>query len=544
MKITSVRLTSLFNLIFFLSAMGLVMACFSARIPNLFNGLWEDEILHNEPLLAFSRLSAVRRAADSDMKPMLDFTLRKLVFGKSHGIPRNERNLQMYSLIIGMGHLLLLLFVPWTESRLARFAAASVVGFSWMEALWATEAQYYALTSFMGTALCLMALRSFRQLDVGKDTRSIGVLATGIFLSANTNFFNAALIIGVGLMFLIYLVFAPPGRLPKWKSATIFLGVSIAIAIATYYINEPAITYMRTQGKVSTPVTPSLSWSQIKVYMQWTWILIDVSFVPFLLLCVFSLFHPRKNLRFLAFTLFMIVWLLKFVFVAYTNLTSTRLLIDRYTIMFLGPAAMEIGLGLDSILLWVQNIFSALSLKINEKWQSAARPVAFGLCLILLIFAKPEAIWPLSVVREAPAHWRLLRDHPANYSVNFEFFDHVKQLDGPVLILTSYCWGTPIPSFYMNQRFGRDQKPPIVQIYETAGCQHSPAEARQAIDSFFAQYRNNGYVVFFYELTGSKSGGCGKPWKPFFIQPGEGECLAIYKAKEVGFISEHGNEIN
>jgi hypothetical protein len=164
--------------------------------------------------------------------------------------------------------------------------------------------------------------------------------------------------------------------------------------------------------------------------------------------------------------------------------------------------------------------------------------------LILLAALKPPNIFPSSAFTSMRENWRTFRTHPVNYTENFEFFDRVKQLDGPTLILTSYCWGTVIPAFYLNTNFGRRQKPPLVEVYETAGCQHSPAEVRSKIDAFLERNRTTGYVVFFYELTGRRSGGCGEPWQPIFDQPrGEGSCTAIYKASDVGHISEIGSTL-
>src|SRR4051812_26925333 len=69
------------------------------RLPGIYSGLWEDEIHHNEPILAFSRLSGIRKGIAMQNKPLLDYAVRKLIFTKKVGIPPSERDIQTIALV-------------------------------------------------------------------------------------------------------------------------------------------------------------------------------------------------------------------------------------------------------------------------------------------------------------------------------------------------------------------------------------------------------------------------------------------------------------
>lgn len=502
----------------------LFIACvFLYRVPGLYAPLWEDEIHGNEPTLAFSRLSALRVALAPQYKPMLDFVIRKNIFSKKRGLTPTERDLKLFPLIFSTIHLLIILFFPWTQSIFPRCLAVILLSVSGIENAHATEAQYYSLTSLLGSAFFLGFYRILKSMELKKEWNALWQLLLWTFLVINTNFLMAPLIGAASLCFVFFVLFSEQEQ--KIRSiAVLCLGMAAAAWI-TYWINKPVIdnansTIAAEVAKTSFPFKTGL------MSLSWNYSFVGIPASIFYLGMVLAVFHPDKRTRKLSYALALSLTLFKFIFYTYFGFRSNLRLFERYAIMYIGPSIMIVGIGWDSLYLNLRRFIPNF--------------IVVSILLIVLFFnVRVHASKLLKILSCPPTNLKLLRTSPANGSPSFLFFEEVKRLNAPVLVITNHCYGVDIPSFYLTGRIGKDFNQEVV-IVDTKFCSKSKESYSNDIRSFLKSHKEDGYVVYYFDSSGEEAlSGCSKGW-PAVSTPmnwcgthRNDHCFSIHRALDV-----------
>src|ERR1700679_1443809 len=88
--------------------------CVGARLPGLYQGLWEDEVHYNYVAFHAPNLKHLRSDIDWMMRPVLDYAARKYVWFSPIGLSINERNLALVAWIYAAASLVACLLIPWT----------------------------------------------------------------------------------------------------------------------------------------------------------------------------------------------------------------------------------------------------------------------------------------------------------------------------------------------------------------------------------------------------------------------------------------------
>jgi hypothetical protein len=120
---------------------------------------------------------------------------------------------------------------------------------------------------------------------------------------------------------------------------------------------------------------------------------------------------------------------------------------------------------------------------------------------------------------------------PANFSRDFYFFNHVRALRAPLLIMIDHGWCSDIPLFFLRGGLEKTAYENKVEVLDVA---IQPRELWQArARDFQMDHRLDGYVVYYFETASSHSGACGTQPKPFFRWPTDNGCLAVFRSQDL-----------
>src|SRR5262249_51244576 len=144
----------------------------------------------------------------------------------------------------------------------------------------------------------LRSIQKFRS----HPLREIGLLAFVIFLSANTHFFNAALIGSVTVVFMAYIFLQNIDSSLKIKYAAIFVSLLSVAAVLTVIINKPAIWFMFSSHRPNPAAHPAFSLSKGLQTVIWSWRWFSVPAFLYVAFSILGLLHPNKERRYFGFS--------------------------------------------------------------------------------------------------------------------------------------------------------------------------------------------------------------------------------------------------
>jgi hypothetical protein len=183
----------------FLMALGLavplLVRALEIRLPEMVRPIWQDEIHHNEPIVASASMAELEANVMYRymVQPKFDFWMRRVIWFPLLGV--SERTIRMPALVAGMAlvvlvYVVLILFLcARLEPRwavLIAFLASFWIATNPMAVHYSTEARHYSLICFAATAFCAVLL-----LFGGKPRPMLGAAA---LLLANTHFFALPLL--------------------------------------------------------------------------------------------------------------------------------------------------------------------------------------------------------------------------------------------------------------------------------------------------------------------------------------------------------------
>ena len=531
------------NIAFLLAGAAFLFLFFTYRTPDLYNGLWEDEVHYSKPPLDKSGISGLRNSSDTGrlMRPMLGGVLWKGIFSEKSGLfTPSERNLHALPLTISILHLAMLFFLPWTESRSARFITALLVAFSGVEGRYATEAQSYSLVSLMGSATFTGLAISLKALEKGAVLRAMATAGFTLFLSANTHFFNLGILAAAFAGWLAYALTVVGEARQRRRVLTGFIFLSGLIAGATYLINKPILdTMFLFASEMGPDKGGAYSPGNGLIYLTWNWEFLGLPGAFYCFVGALGLLHPLKRQRFLSASLIAGVFVFKAFLCAYCVYKSVYSLSGRHLIMYLGPAALLFGLGVDCAVLWAGYVWRRISASVpalNLELIAYNRLPIFILCVTWLVSGHEAARASVeAVLTSAQRGLTLWRTMPANYSLTYHFLERVKKLNRPALVLTNHCWGHDIPELYLHSDLGSGPAGAEIQVLPASLCGITLPEFTQKADRFMRVHRKEGLVVYFFEVTNNNSQGACASKRPVIHHQkrDENSCVNIYSASEM-----------
>jgi hypothetical protein len=451
-----------------------------ARAPQLYNGLWEDEIHYNYVPLHAPSFHQLRADVNWLYRPCLEYVLRKYVWFSSFGFSITEQRLALVALIYSFAHLVLWLFLPWTSYLGLRFLVFFLLGLCSVENAYSAEAQGYSFISLVSSIAFLTVWRSFLNVDRGKSTYALLLFLFSMFVYLNTHFFSwisACLLMGT---FFLYVFLADQSD--KWTTLRQLIGGCVFILSVSILLNKPAIVAL-----LKNPPAQAM-WhfhglDALKMISQsWTWL--GITFPIFICGSLFGAFHPERAKRYLwatsAVTLTVVKWLLIVMILG----RSSYQLADRYLIMFIAPSLLVFMLGLESIIL-----------RLDHYLEHAGRVVSW-LLVVFVVISNRTALKNTFI--RADAGYKIINQTPQNYSEPYKFFEKIKSLKKPTLILSDHCYASDIPKMY-TEFIGRQPYAPI-EVLDTNGiCETPESRLRGKFADFLSDYGSKGVVVFFYE---------------------------------------------
>jgi hypothetical protein len=489
-----------------------VCVCFTfARVPGLYNGLWEDEIHYYAPILLSPTVHSFRADIGPIMKPFLDFALRRWIWFSRLGFSVFEQRLALVSLLYSFFHLLAWMILPWTPYLGVRLIAVLLLGMCSVESQYSAEAQGYSFYSFAPT---LMFFAFLWCCDLLKRKRVVS--AAAIFLVAmmgylNSHFFSWPSCLIVLTLFMAYIGFDETLDLTqKNKLLQILLVGTLGVGLVTVIADKPGLYFLLFR----TPAPRAdahIDWKASMQYVSqsWSWLGLPVSF--FLFAALFGLIHPQRAKRYVAWGAFLTLFVAKFFLVAAMTAKSSYGVADRYMIMFISPSILAFTLGFESLAEW------------SRRWiRGSGASIVIGVLAIMLIQRWPSlcALPNKSIEGLTMAH-----QMPPNYSSNFFFFERVKAYKRPLLILTNHCWASDIPSFYMSKT-GEQVTMPYTIANTNGICETPPTVLLNEIRQFASAYKNTGNVVFFYEGDQESLVPCRVSSNALYRRP-DGACVGI-----------------
>jgi hypothetical protein len=452
------------------------------RSPGLFKGLWEDEVHYHYAIFYSHNFRELRHDINWLYRPLLEFLLRKYLWFSSFGFSINERNLALVSLIYAAIHLLIWFFVPWTSNKLLRVAVVFLLGYSSLESHYSTEAQGYSFISLSSSVAFFSSAAAAMLWQRHKGFLAWLVWISGITLCLNAHFFSWPMgLILVGLSMLYVLDSGDKGSF-----AISWMGLSFVVLVGfSVLLNWPSLELL-----LSEPPKANAEW-------QWQWgnalgflnqggSCFSFPIYFFLPLILPGFAHPSRLKRYLWSAAILAIFPLKLLVVLLAEGVSSYAIGDRYLIMFLGPSLLAVALGMDSLL---------LNMNLRNSFRKYG-PVLAGTFLGIVVCACLPQIQ--SGLEDSKTELRDLMEKPSNGSKTFLFYEALKDLKGPVLILSDHCFASDIPKLY-HEYLGRPSSVSWEILNTNGVCETSPAELRSSVLEFLRRNRGRGELVYDYD---------------------------------------------
>jgi hypothetical protein len=464
----------------------LVLRALELRLPGMTRPFWQDEIHHNEPVLASPTLQALRHNAMylSMFQPLFDFWTRKVFWFPAFGV--NERALRLPALVYGLVLVLCVfaLFFTFLMRRIGSTWAALVAA---LATLWivdnpvaiynATEGRHYMLVT-LASVLWFALLFLF-------DGKPRPLFAVVTLLFANTHFFALPLIAAGYLLQLLREL-----RAQKYAWIPFHLLVCVAVYACTAFINrEPLVALLaRPPGMVREHTSPSAMFSMpvlrngLALWLEYARALAVPSVVgawtwpawAFIGVAAFV----RRRARWVPMLLVGLVGLPAFF--TYVRLRSSYGFESRYFTPFFGLGIVTIAASLEVLL----DEWS----RVRARYTRVREPARWlGLGVMALLFGAPAFAFhlfgDLGTLRRIP------KDFSPAYFASREVVD-----DGrPTLILHEHCWADDMQAIYYQHLLPPSRAP--INWVDLRGCPASPTEIKQRVQRFLDETSSAGVVV-------------------------------------------------
>ncbi len=419
-------------------ALLLLVRALELRIPEMTRPFWEDEIHHNEPVLASADMTAFEHKYmfRAMYQPKLDFWLRHEVWFPMLG--RNERALRIPALVYSEVLVLLVygLLIAFFWSRVERrwapllaFVASIWIVDNPLQVHYAAEARHYtfiALASTLWFALLLLYQGKPRWL-----------FAAASLLFANTHFFALPVIAGgYGLQILSEL------RARRYGWVVFQLGVCLLIGASIAHFSWVPLHALLTAppGSKRAPLgtmfaLPSLqagfevwvNYLRVLGVPPWGW-------VVWLTLLITAI-RSRQTRWFAP---LVAVFLILPVFFLYMQFRSTQPIHRRYFSAFFGLGLIALIAGLD----WVFTLWRRFAPRLSVR----TRPWAVALLLLVFACSFSAPAFAYRVV----ADWQNIHSLPKNFSPYYRAYAELAQEEKPMLFVIAKCYTSDSAGMYLN----------------------------------------------------------------------------------------------
>lgn len=450
----------------------LLLRAVELRIPEITRPFWEDEIHHNEPILASPTLTALseHNMMIAQSQPLLDFVVRKFFWFPIHG--HQEYALRLPSLVYGAlaGPLAFFLAFGIFRRRDSSFAEATALAF--LVGLWAVdhpqliydsgEARHYSLVAALSLAWCLL----FFLRDA--TPRLPFVVITLLF--ANVHFF-ALVLVATG-----YAWWIQQGlRQRRFFDVALAAGTLGAVIATLWFFERPQLEMLLSNppNRTVSGEVPFLAglhaalgggfdlWLDFQTYLAfplpwWLW---------WAVLCAGALL---LRARFLA-PLVAAGLLLMPAFLAYCRMRSSYTFAPRYFSPFFGIGAAAVAAAL---LLGARGYTRIVASR--PAWR---RPIlATGAVALAVMFSVPAF-----ALRIGPDVSKLHRP-PQNFSPYYRVYEEIKRSDLPVFVLHNHCYANDIPRMYFDHIGEHPYR--RYRVADAMGCEGSTRRVRYRIEEF------------------------------------------------------------
>jgi hypothetical protein len=491
-------------------ALPLLVGALELRLPKMTRPIWEDEVHHNEIVLAAHSIAEFDDSGmyRSQMQPKLDFAMRKLVWFPLFGV--NERAMRLPALVWGLALVLFVygsLIVFLRELLALRLAVIlAAVGSLWivrhpMEVLYATEGRHYSLIAFASTVWFSLLL-----MFGGKPRWLFGAAS---LLFANTHFFALPLIAGgYGLQLLRELRcrayrWIPFHALICWLVYECMVRFNAA-PLEALFSEPPGATVAPHVALWQLFQLPNLE-AGLALWLDYARALAvpPATWAIWLVMLGDAIWHRRA--RWLA-TLAAL-----FVFVpslfAYMKFRSSYPFGVRYFSAFFGLGLVAVAAGFDVALLRWQ----ALAARLPEARRAPTG--ALAVIALAVLFSAPRFAYDL--VADTGALHRV----PKNFSPYFRAYSEIVDDQRSAFVVHTHCYANDIPAmyFYFMVRAARPEWPHNLWLYwgDAIACDEPLASLKGKLRDFMAAHVAQGGVI----VLDDKERDCGSRLAPVVLGP-------------------------
>jgi hypothetical protein len=465
---SSARRRWLYALVTLLALLLLVRAL-EVRLPEMTRPFWEDEIHHNEPIVATHSIAELNRHPLFiwEFQPVFDYAVRQVFWFKLFGA--QELGIRIPSLIFGvlMVEVLFALSLWLFRARgIDPFLAAFL---AFLVALWlvnnpteihdAAEARHYSFISLASTLFCVLFF-------VNDGTPAPAFAAVSL-LFGNLHFFSLPMI---ALAYGALSVQGLAQRPRRWAPLAWAVGVAVALALCTRFINyTPFQMLLKGPPAEVNQAKPHLAqafreglgiWVEFQRYLAlplpaWIlWLLIGLT--------TWLKLRWRKILFVAA------VFVALPAFFVYCRYRSSYTFYPRYFAPFC-------GIGAATLLLFAEAVIDGWQ-RFGARLRQPNRVAIVLVAVAALLFGVPSAL--KNAFAEAGSFRRL----PQNFSPYFRAYEEIKRSGKPVFVLHSHCFTNDIPIMYLQ--FIGDPIKARHHVADSKGCESSVSFVKGALDDF------------------------------------------------------------